>query len=365
MASIPDNGSLTIANTTTEWGALSGRTSDKSNGNISSLPLAHRTLPVDDTLTSWYRTKTTTPAIDRPEPPSRDPDAIYATEYYIILPTLSLFVAGPNTPKVAQPLRSLEAQNIVITKVYLGGCTNSRSSDLGRCIPLAPQALMDGKPARIAEGVQAYISATSCVQQEAAEGSGDWKVLIDAGGRPEGVEEVYFGEAAVNLSQPRLSLRFTEDVLEKIIGEIDSLIATAEDTSEQLFSAATENETRVNILPAFPEKIEGEIVLFLGAASFESKIPQHPSQAHHHVVAGSFGNMFSGNSINNALMGLEVRRLIQCLRENYKDSVDKEPTCYPDGMVREQKVGELPSIVQENVACDSLEKWIKFKMLIC
>jgi len=35
------------------------------------------------------------------------------------------------------------------------------------------------------------------------------------------------------------------------------------------------------------------------------------------VVAGSFGNIFSRNSINNALMGVEVPRLIQRLRETF------------------------------------------------
>jgi homoaconitate hydratase len=35
------------------------------------------------------------------------------------------------------------------------------------------------------------------------------------------------------------------------------------------------------------------------------------------VVAGSFGNIFSRNSINNALMIVEVPRLIHCLREHF------------------------------------------------
>src|SRR3954447_3283616 len=35
------------------------------------------------------------------------------------------------------------------------------------------------------------------------------------------------------------------------------------------------------------------------------------------VVAGSFGNIFSRNSINNALMGLEVPKLVKRLRETF------------------------------------------------
>src|SRR3954447_2111444 len=37
------------------------------------------------------------------------------------------------------------------------------------------------------------------------------------------------------------------------------------------------------------------------------------------VVAGSFGNIFSRNSVNNALMGLEVPKLVRRLRESFPD----------------------------------------------
>jgi homoaconitate hydratase len=38
------------------------------------------------------------------------------------------------------------------------------------------------------------------------------------------------------------------------------------------------------------------------------------------VVSGSFGNIFSRNSINNALMGLEVPQLVERLRERFSTS---------------------------------------------
>lgn len=127
------------------------------------------------------------------------------------------------------------------------------------------------------------------------------------------------------------------------------------------------------------------------------------------VVAGSFGNIFSRNSINNALMGVEVPRLIQRLRETFdtptassqgaeaitepaqnKQSLDTPPPAPtstpsqekkltrrtgwtftwdvrrsqvivqegPEGKTWSQKVGELPPNVQDIIARGGLEKWV-------
>jgi homoaconitate hydratase len=127
------------------------------------------------------------------------------------------------------------------------------------------------------------------------------------------------------------------------------------------------------------------------------------------VVAGSFGNIFSRNSINNALMGLEVPKLIRRLRETFAEteteiptrkhdeiteptnnhqSLDSPPPGMPvpkekmltrrtgwtlvwdvkrsqievreaDGKTWTEKVGELPPNVQEIIAKGGLEKWVK------
>lgn len=96
------------------------------------------------------------------------------------------------------------------------------------------------------------------------------------------------------------------------------------------------------------------------------------------VVAGSFGNIFQRNSINNALMGVEVPRLIERLRETFdKAAADKVLTRRtgwtftwdvrrskvvvkegPDGKEWSQAVGELPPNVQEVIAVGGLEKWV-------
>ena len=138
------------------------------------------------------------------------------------------------------------------------------------------------------------------------------------------------------------------------------------------------------------------------------------------VVAGSFGNIFARNSINNALMGIEVPRLVARLREKFsttttttrriadgraaglkepgiteptrnQDSLDSPPPAPPrvperekiltrrtgwmltwdvgrstvvvkegkGGPMWEQKVGELPPNVQEIIAKGGLQQWVK------
>jgi homoaconitate hydratase len=95
------------------------------------------------------------------------------------------------------------------------------------------------------------------------------------------------------------------------------------------------------------------------------------------VVAGSFGNIFSRNSINNALMCLEMPRLVERLRARFS-SDSRMPTRRTGWTltwdvknsvveVREgdggetwiEKVGELPANIQEIIAHGGLEAWVK------
>ena len=96
------------------------------------------------------------------------------------------------------------------------------------------------------------------------------------------------------------------------------------------------------------------------------------------VVAGSFGNIFSRNSINNALMGVEVPRLVQRLRETFGGKALTRRTGWKfvwdvrrskvtvtegeGGQTWSQKVGELPPNVQEIIARGGLEKWVKHQI---
>lgn len=96
------------------------------------------------------------------------------------------------------------------------------------------------------------------------------------------------------------------------------------------------------------------------------------------VAAGSFSNIFSRNSINNALLGVELPALIHRLRETHKDKEvlthrtgwrllwdirrSKVVITEKDGSSWEQKVGEIPPNVQEIIACGGLEGWVKTKI---
>ncbi|KID78649.1 homoaconitase, partial [Metarhizium brunneum ARSEF 3297] len=489
LASIPIPDRLTIANMTTEWGALSGL------------------FPVDKTLISWYRAKATTAAMFNSPLTERvnheridelvkdklvaDPGASYAKEFYLNLSTLYPVVAGPNSVKIITPVRTLESQDIPVDKAYLVSCTNARSSDFAAAARVFREAAEDSQPAKIAPGVELYIAAASVPEQESAEEAGDWQILVDAGARvlppgcgpciglgtglledgevgisrmgstkakaylaspetvaasalrgkiagpgwyqrPEGVQKVIIGEGSGDHVADKA--RSIEKALDKLLCEADSVIATAEGAGAEQSSspAAPEDEALTEVIPGFPERIEGEIVfcngdnintdgIYPGKYTYQDHVsrekmaeicmenydPEFSTTAKPGdilvagfnfgcgssreqaatailakqiplVAAGSFSNIFSRNSINNALLGVELPALIHRLRETHKDKEvlthrtgwrllwdirrSKVVITEKDGSSWEQKVGEIPPNVQEIIACGGLEGWVKTKI---
>ena len=94
------------------------------------------------------------------------------------------------------------------------------------------------------------------------------------------------------------------------------------------------------------------------------------------MVAGSFGNIFSRNSINNALLTLEIPALIDKLRQKYagdkeltirtgwflKWDVPKAQVTVTDAdnkVIMQQKVGELGTNLQDIIVKGGLEGWVK------
>lgn len=544
MRSLPVDDRLAIANMTTEWGALSGL------------------FPIDDVLKGWLRYKATEASMyNDPSPTSSlttdrfnhqrlddlfanplaaDGGATYAKELFLDLATLSPYVSGPNSVKVGTPLAELESQNIPVNKAYLVSCTNSRRSDLEAAAKVfRAGADADGKIPKIANGVKFYIAAASIPEQKAAEETGDWQVLLDAGAEalPSGcgpciglgtglLEPGEVGISASNrnfkgrmgstdakayLASPEVvaasalqgkiagpgwyekpadwagvrrgegdgvkeedRMISIEDALDKLIRDAEQAVKEGEERLSGATSSTTsaepaeESSGLTEILPGFPEEVTGEIVwcnadnvntdaIYPGKYTYDDAFSSDPAKMATVtmenydpnfaniakagdilvsgfnfgcgssreqaatailakgiplVVSGSFGNIFSRNSINNALMGVEAPRLIERLRATFNndtssaasgkkqsitepsrnsESLDSPPPA-PESkpteekqltirtgwtftwdlrrsqvVVKEgeggeewtQKVGELPPNVQEIIARGGLEKWVK------
>ncbi|KAI9831990.1 MAG: mitochondrial Homoaconitase [Phylliscum demangeonii] len=526
MRSLSVDDRLAIANMTTEWGALSGL------------------FPLDAVLAAWLRSKATEVALLGPRPTTGRPSSFshaaldqllaspvaadkgakYAKSLFLDLSSLAPHVSGPNSVKRVTPVSQLEAQSIQIDKAYLVSCTNSRASDLAaaaRVFKEAADGSSTGAVPRIADSVQFYIAAASQAEQQAAEASGDWQVLLAAGAQPLpagcgpciglGTGLLEAGEVGISASnrnfQGRMGSReaqaylaspevvaasalrgiisgpgwyekpagvndvhrgtgdgikedermlTVEEALEKIIAQADQIVSEAEQAMP--LAAADPPDRVTDVLPGFPERIEGEIIfcdsdnintdgIYPGKYTYQDHVtraqmaevcmsnydPQFSSLARNGdilvagfnfgcgssreqaatallakeiplVVAGSFGNIFARNSINNALMGVELPRLVHRLRDAFSprgsqltssgESLDPvapglsteekkkvltrrtgwrltwdvrrsrvQVTEGPGGRSWSQRVGELPLNVQEIIARGGLEQWVKGELL--
>lgn len=165
---------LTIANMTTEWGALVGL------------------FPIDETLLAWYKnriaqsetnlnTRVNEESLKQLEENidllKADKNAFYSKEIQIDLSTISPFVSGPNSVKKISSVSDLEKQRIKINKAYLVSCVNSRVEDIAQAA-----SVVKGK--RFAEHVKFYLGAASNQVQSESEKRGDWQTLLDAGAIP-------------------------------------------------------------------------------------------------------------------------------------------------------------------------------------
>jgi homoaconitate hydratase len=174
---------LTIANMTTEWGALAG------------------VFPIDDITIDWLRNRAdfianrglagvpsdidtkdgvhlriNHPRIDNlvKNIPMADDDAFYAKTFTIDLSSIQPFIAGPDNLKTTMTITDAENNNMKIHKAYLVSCVNSRVEDLAQAAEVVA-----GK--KVADGVEFYVAAASSEVQAESERRGDWQKLVDAG----------------------------------------------------------------------------------------------------------------------------------------------------------------------------------------
>ena len=297
----------------------------------------------------------------------------------------------------------------------------------GPCIGLGTGLLEDGEVGISASNrnfkgrmgsrnAQAYLASPEVVAASALSGTISGTGVYQAPADYTGVDHGYGTGAPLT----------TESELGNVLEQLESLIDRVESsTGDETSNAVTK------ILPGFPEKITGEIVfcdmdnldtdnIYPGKYTYQDDItkegmaqvcmsnydPDFGSAVKPGdilvsgfnfgcgssreqaatailakqiplVVSGSFGNIFSRNSINNGLLGLEVPRLIERLRTTFA-SADKVPTRRTgwtltwdvtrstvevqegvNGDKWEEKVGEFAENLQEIIAKGGLENWIK------
>src|SRR2546423_628516 len=176
---------MTIANMTTEWGALAGVfpfdqvtvnylrsrvgqfTNDKRPGMRSPRSRSGYT---DADIDAWWKNRSEL---------SADPDADYAIELDLDLATVVPHVSGPNEVKTMVSLAEMERKHVSIQKAYLMSCVNARLEDLHDAAEV-----VRGRGGSVAAGVEFYLAAASAEVQAKSEASGDWKTLLDAGAIP-------------------------------------------------------------------------------------------------------------------------------------------------------------------------------------
>lgn len=277
---------LTIANMTTEWGALAG------------------VFPCDDKTIEWLRDRMAfiarrglagvpSDADGKGEHPrlsekrirelidntiKADCDAAYVSEMTLYLDTVQPYIAGPDNLKTTAPVSEMRKKNIKLNKAYLVSCVNSRVEDIAEAA-----AVVKGK--KIAGGVEFYMAAASSEVQAESEKRGDWQALIEAGARPLppgcgpciglGTGLLKDGEVGISATNRNFKGRMGSKLAQAYLASPAVVAASAlagtfalpeefdavpNKAEIKRFGKKTKAEGTVIILDGFPASIEGELV---------------------------------------------------------------------------------------------------------
>jgi homoaconitate hydratase len=273
MASLSMDARLSIANMSTEWGALVGwfpvdeitltylesRNRDLRAQGITRIPEAK--------FAEW-----------RAHPPAPDKDAVYAGRIVLNLAHVSPHVSGPDTVQVMQSVAEIAKKKVAIQKAYLVSCVNSRLEDL----EAAAKVLRDKK---VAPGVKFYLAAASCAVQEAAEKRGAWQTLLDAGAQPLpsgcgpciglGTGLLEAGEVGISATNRNFKGRMGSRDAKCYLASPEVVAASAvagyicgpgeascHEAKKQFeaFAPSSAPAEKVAILPGFPQKVQGRLI---------------------------------------------------------------------------------------------------------
>jgi homoaconitate hydratase len=185
VANLPMSARMTIANMTTEWGALAGVfpfdevTVDYLRSRVpefenSKRPgkrsLKSRSGYKNTDIDAWWKNRNEF---------SAEADAEYAIELELDLATVVPHVSGPNEVKTMVSLPEMERKHVPIQKAYLLSCVNARFEDLHDAAEV-----VRARGGRVAEGVEFYLAPASAEVQARSESNGDWQTLLKAGAIP-------------------------------------------------------------------------------------------------------------------------------------------------------------------------------------
>jgi homoaconitate hydratase len=185
VANLPMSARMTIANMTTEWGALAGvfpfdevtvnylrsRVSEFTNPKRPGTrgPKSRSGYSNAD-IDAWWKNRSEF---------SADADADYAIELDLDLATVVPHVSGPNEVKTMVSLPEMERKHVPIQKAYLLSCVNARFEDLHDAAEV-----VRARGGHVADGVEFYLAPASAEVQAKSERNGDWQALLGAGAIP-------------------------------------------------------------------------------------------------------------------------------------------------------------------------------------
>jgi homoaconitate hydratase len=185
VANLAMSARMTIANMTTEWGALAGvfpfdevtmNYLRSRVGEFSNRKRPGRRGPksrsgyTNADIDAWWKNRSDL---------SADPDAEYAIELELDLATVVPHVSGPNEVKTMVSLPEMERKHVPIQKAYLLSCVNARFEDLHDAAEVVRT-----HGGHVPDGVEFYLAPASAEVQARSESNGDWQTLLDAGAIP-------------------------------------------------------------------------------------------------------------------------------------------------------------------------------------
>jgi homoaconitate hydratase len=273
VASLSMDARLSIANMSTEWGALVGW-----------FPVDGVTLRYLDARSCELRARGVTRISERnfaawrADPPAADPDAVYAGRIVLNLAEVTPHVSGPDTVQVMQSVAEVAKKKVAIQKAYLVSCVNSRLEDLE-----AAAKVLRGK--KVAPGVKFYLAAASRAVQDEAVKRRIWQTLLDAGAHPLpsgcgpciglGAGLLEAGEVGISATNRNFKGRMGSRDAQCYLGSPEVVAASAvagyicgpvamegREPAKQFeeFPASAAPAERVEILLGFPHSLRGRLV---------------------------------------------------------------------------------------------------------